>query len=195
MLLSRIFYDVEQGLSGVVMSEGKTPKRSTKSRRRSNTHQPVAPTDIGLPPPGAALTQPPEALRPRHNGSAMGSRSTRRNESAYVVRLDDAQPRHELASLEHRLEPLHARDICRRLVAVRAAVRRGSTILDNVADGTIPGWRARMAISRLCPAANLLLWDSEKWRTQMEREALIEKCLGLYGYVEPRRRGGWAVGR
>lgn len=186
------------------MSEGKTPKRSTNNKTSSKARHPVARTsaDIGLPPPGAALTPLPEALRSGHTGSAMGSRSTRRNESAYVLRLKEeaspqrviAAPERQRAPLEHRLDPSHAKNICRRLVAVRAAVRRGSTILDNVADGTMPGWRARMAISRLCPAANLLTWDTEEWRTQLEREALIEKCLGLYGYVKPKRRGGWSVG-
>jgi hypothetical protein len=140
----------------------------SKSSQVVATHAGAA---VGLPPPGSALTQLPEALRPvsgalrlRPDSSPYAARSERRGESVKEVVL---------------------------LLAARASVRRGDDLLSVVATGDVDGWRLREALTNACgrPLAN---WDGERCRTQADRVALVERTLGLYGYVAPRR-GGWSV--
>lgn len=38
----------------------------------------------------------------------------------------------------------------------------------------------------------VLVWDEERYRTNGERVAVVEKALRLYGYGEPFVNGGWA---
>lgn len=76
---------------------------------------------------------------------------------------------------------------------VRAAVLKGATLLEGVADGTVNGWRARQALSH-CLGEPLANWDRQRGRTQLEREAVIERALGELG-ASPQRHGGWSVSR
>lgn len=79
------------------------------------------------------------------------------------------------------------------LLAVRDGVRDGATLLDGVADGTLWGWRARLALSDVLtqPVAD---WDNAPGRTQLERLAVVERALAECGHVETHR-GGWSVSR
>jgi hypothetical protein len=77
------------------------------------------------------------------------------------------------------------------LLATREQVRDGASLLDGVADGTLWGWRARLALSDVltAPVAD---WDNAPGRTQLERLAVVERALAECGHVEVHR-GGWRV--
>lgn len=79
------------------------------------------------------------------------------------------------------------------LLAVRAGVREGATLLDGVATGTLWGWRARLSLSDVLtqPLAD---WDNAPGRTQLERLAVVERALAECGHIETHR-GGWSVSR
>lgn len=177
------------------MSERKRSKRSTKSAACSGLSRVVTPADIGLPAPGLAVTRLPEALGSRYVARRLGAKV-----SAYAVTVGPVSPVLAVVGATYaEAAPFIERSgdnraaIIKRLVSARAAVRNGEKILDAVADGTLEGWHARMAIARHCPAANLVAFDGERYRTKLERLAVLEKTLVLLGYVEPKRRGGWAV--
>lgn len=152
------------------MSENKKSRRSRSNPLRAETH---AGASVGLPPPGAALTQLPEALRPRS-----GVIRIKRSDSPYAARSDRRGDRVRVVAL---------------LLSVRTLARRGRSLVDIVSTGELDGWRAREALSNAC-GEPLLQWDSHGHRTQADRMALVERALGLYGYVA-KRRGGWAVSR
>lgn len=151
------------------MSEGKRSKRTCSKSLRV-----VTPQSIGLPPVGHALTSMPEQLQASR---AAGAIRIRKSESPYAAR---AERRGDL------------RVVVALLLEVRRRARRGESLLD-IADASAEGWLAREALSNAA-GRPLAGWDSEQWRTQTDRLALVERTLDLYGYVRPRR-GGWTVGR
>ena len=69
-------------------------------------------------------------------------------------------------------------DLAQRLRAARDSVRKGGTLLEACADGTLWGWRTRIALSHaLAYGENLADWDSIPSRTQAERLLLVERVL------------------
>ena len=77
------------------------------------------------------------------------------------------------------------------LLAVREEVRDGGALTDAVADATLWGWRARLALSDVLgvPLAN---WDRAPGRTQLERLAVVERALAECGHSD-NHRGGWLI--
>lgn len=151
-------------------------QRKRKSKTCSKPLQAVAShagAAVGLPPPGLALTQIPEALRPRS-----GQLRIRPTDSPYSARAERRGDLQSTVAL---------------LLTVRVGARRGATLIEVVANGSIDGWRAREALTNAA-GRPLALWDGERHRTQADRLALVERALGLYGYTPPRR-GGWSVSR
>lgn len=150
------------------MSERKRSRRARSKALRVEAHVGAS---VGLPPPGSALTQLPEALRPRS-----GVIRIKPSDSPYAARSDRRGDRARVVAL---------------LLTVRTLARHGRSLIDIVSTGELDGWRAREALSNAC-GESLLQWDSYSHRTQADRMALVERALGLYGYVS-KRRGGWAV--
>lgn len=123
-----------------------------------------------------ATTSPPPELHLSPRPSISGARRVGTPKSAYAVRMAG---KGQLTGLVEFLR------------RVRDGVRDGASLLDGVADGTLWGWRARMALSDVLsqPVAD---WDSAPGRSQLERFAVVERALAECG-VE--HRGGWSVSR
>lgn len=155
------------------MPQDKRSRRVCSELSRAVANDTHAGASIGLPPPGAALTKLPEALAPWS-----GALRIPPSDSPYAARAERHGELSRVVAL---------------LLDVRSRARCGSTLLDAVATGDAGGWAAREALSNACgtPLAN---WDQERFRTQADRLALVDRALGLYGHV-PTRRGGWSVGR
>ena len=135
---------------------------------------------LGLSHP--ALTPMPAALRLSAPVPTMGARRVAVVKSAYAVRIEaNGQPV----------------DLVDFLLKVRAQAYAGGFLTDAVADGTLWGWRARMALTQaLGFGENLVDWDRSLARTQLERIALVERVLAELGAEPvPPRRGGWSVSR
>lgn len=152
--------------------------RSLGLHRPASTPMPAMrrPKPLGL---GPATVPPPWELR-GSTETLTGARRAVAKRSGYVSPLAwRAEQKGELT------------DLRARLLAVKAAVVDGATLLDGVADGTLWGWRARLALSDVLtqPLAD---WDSSPGRTQLERLAVVERALTECG-VE--HRGGWRVSR
>ena len=153
------------------MPHGKRSRRACSKSKQAValTHAGAA---VGLPPPGMAITELPEALLPRS-----GSLRMAKEESPYAARAERHGELKRVVTL---------------LLDVRSRARRGSTLLDAVATGDADGWAVREALSNAC-GYPLSGWDGAAFRTQSDRLALVDRALGLYGYVERARRGGWSV--
>lgn len=81
--------------------------------------------------------------------------------SGYVVRVEGFPPP-PLCPAAHRAEgrgTLRATQC--RLLKVREAVRRGSTLVDAVADGTVEGWNARQALADALGSVRVPQWDEK----------------------------------
>ena len=102
-------------------------------------------------------------------GLARGSRAVKRSQSSYLSPMAARIERQGVAE-----------ETVARLLALRRKVARGSTLLELVADGTESGWRLRMALSS-CAGEPLDNWDGRGGRTQLERQALVERALGEFG--------------
>ena len=138
---------------------------------------------LGMHP--CALTPMPAELRPcaavgALRGGAVGSRRAPGVVSGYVSPL---RARAERTG--------HLDELRQRLTAARREVRAGGSLLEAVADGTLEGWRARLALQHALgfPLAD---WDNAAGRTQGERLALVERVLSELGVAQVRR-GGWSV--
>lgn len=81
-------------------------------------------------------------------------------------------------------------DMRTHLEAARELVLAGDDLLTIVADGTLWGWRLRMALSSVVGEA-LANWDRRPGRTQAERLAVLDRALGEMAEQAPR--GGWTV--
>ena len=81
-------------------------------------------------------------------------------------------------------------DMRTHLEAARELVLAGDDLLTIVADGTLWGWRLRMALSSVVGEA-LANWDRRPGRTQTERLAVLDRALGEMAEQAPR--GGWTV--
>lgn len=123
-----------------------------------------------------ATTSPPPELHLSPRPSISGARRVAGGKSAYAKRVEG---RGQLVGLVEFLRE------------VRTGVLKGRSLLDGVADGTLWGWRARLALSDVLtqPLAD---WDNAPGRTQLERLAVVERALAECG-VE--HRGGWRVSR
>lgn len=159
---------------------------------------------LGLRHP--ALTPMPEALRPRpiahvdagavarapkSRGGAMAGRRTTGRQSGYVINLEALQ--RVVSPLEDRARRTgrHGAMVAR-LERVRVAVDGGATIRAAVTDGQVDSWHARQALTHaLGVGQNVTDWDQERFRTQGERLALVERVLAELGVG--KRRGGWSV--
>lgn len=76
-----------------------------------------------------------------------------------------------------------------RLKEIRRTVRGGGDIFSGVSDGTLWGWRVRVALTSLV-GEPIDEWDKRRGRTQLERLAVVDRALGELG-VE--HRGGWSI--
>lgn len=130
---------------------------------------------LGLSHP--AITPMPLALRSRVPAPTMGSRRVAVAMSPYAVHSEGRGQLVELVAF---------------LQQVRIDVLEGSSITRAVSDGTLWGWRARLALSD-CAGQPVAVWDEQPGRTQGERLALVDRSLAECG-VE-RHRGGWSVSR
>ena len=133
---------------------------------------------LGLRHP--SLVPMPAALRLSAPVPTMGARRVAVVKSAYAVRIEANGQLVDLVDF---------------LLKVRAQAYAGGFLTDAVADGTLWGWRARMALTQaLGFGENLVDWDRSLARTQLERIALVERVLAELG-AEPvlPRRGGWSV--
>ena len=101
--------------------------------------------------------------------------------SAYV------SPLHERAERKGQLT-----ELVDFLKQVRRDVEAGESLTACVGDGTLWGWRARVALGH-CVGEPLANWDAQPGRTQLERRAVVERALGELGVTQ--RRGGWVVSR
>jgi len=130
----------------------------------------------------------PQELRPRpgvlslgEGEVAVGSRRAARA-SGYVSPLRDRAERTG-----------HLAELIARLRAARRAVLADGSLLEAVADGTLEGWRTRLALQHALGFA-LADWDQAAGRTRAERLALVDRVLTELGaQPTPARRGGWSV--
>ena len=135
---------------------------------------------LNLRHPG--LVAMPLALRVSAPVPTMGARRVAVAKSAYAVRIEANGQLVDLVDF---------------LLKVRAQAYAGGCLTDAVADGTLWGWRARMALTQALSYGDILAdWDRALARTQLERIALVERVLAELGAVPvPPRRGGWSVSR
>lgn len=70
----------------------------------------------------------------------------------------------------------HGAEMMERLRQARRAVERGATLREVVVDGTLPGWRLRLALSEIAGEA-LVNWDGRKGRTPVERLAVVRRAI------------------
>jgi hypothetical protein len=81
-------------------------------------------------------------------------------------------------------------DLREHLTQARALVEADWSLTDVVCDGTLWGWRTRLALSSVV-GEPLVNWDQEAGRTAAERLALVDRAIGELDETLPR--GGWTV--
>jgi hypothetical protein len=102
--------------------------------------------------------------------------------SEYRVQLEPAR---ELSPLAYRLQMAGELEaVTARAVNARWRVERGESLFSIFADGSLAGWRLRLALSRIAgqPADE---WDREAGRLQLERWALVLRLLAELGQDVP----------
>lgn len=111
-------------------------------------------------------------------GGSTGGRRVRRRVSQYVVKSRPLTP------LAYRLQCAgELEEVRERALEALRRVEAGWCLFDVFADGTLSGWRLRLALARLAgrPADE---WDREPGRLQLERWALVQRLLAELG-LEP----------
>ena len=162
--------------------KGNRACRQCEQVRRVSRRPDAVIASLGLSHP--AITSLPQELisPPQGSSSVTGERRVAGKSSAYVAPIG--------ARAERRG---HLEELTARLCLVRRGVAGGSTIVDEVADGTLMGWRAREALSNVL-GEPVVTWDSRGGRTNLERVAVVERALAELGHqYAPPRRGGWSI--
>jgi len=113
-------------------------------------------------------------------GGAVGVRR-RRGVSGYVVRAESSAPVGLCPAARRQEARGYLAAVQRRLGLVRVAVMNGATLVESVADGTVVGWHARMALDSTLDGGNLLAWDSRPGRTVRDRLWLVQSTLARWG--------------
>jgi hypothetical protein len=106
----------------------------------------------------------------------------RRRVSGYVVRVEaEALPLCPAARRSQARGQLEAAQ--RRLLQVQRDVMAGATLFEAVADATVEGWHARMALTAALGGVDVALpqWDAERGRNLRDRLWLVGKTLEMWG--------------
>lgn len=128
-----------------------------------------AQSDFPLAHP-SLIPMPAELLPPEKRGD-----SRRASGVAGVVAVADGG--HVVAGWASRtVRNGHGPEMLERLRLARRAVERGQTLRRVVVDGTLPGWRLRLALTEVCGEA-VVNWDQRKGRTMLERVAVVRRAI------------------